>query len=175
MMKPWVVYDYMHFKMKFPVFSLTRKKNNSFLISQVDWQTLKNVPQITFSKFQTTYKLTFKTLERFEDFDEWLCGELFVVLGGDVDADLQILADVGLQHGLDALQRVLYWQRAEVVNQPVRIQEVGVHHRALDVVQICVVLQCLPWWNGKWKSCRNGKWYHSVGLSKTWNMLENGL
>ena len=39
---------------------------------------------------------TFKTLEWLKDLNQGLCGELFMVLGGNLDADLQVLPDVGL-------------------------------------------------------------------------------
>ena len=82
-----------------------------------------------------------KTLERFEHVYEVLGGELLVVLGGYLHAHLQVLTDVGLHHCLQALQRVFHGQRAKVVNQPVRVQHVGVDHRSLDVVDVRVVLQ----------------------------------
>ena len=49
-----------------------------------------------------------EALEGLEEVNEVLRGELLVVLGGDLDADLQVLADVGLHHGLDALQGVVH-------------------------------------------------------------------
>lgn len=51
---------------------------------------------------------TFKALEGLEQLSEGLGGELLVVLGGDLDADLQVLADVCRQHGPQTLQRVLH-------------------------------------------------------------------
>ena len=51
---------------------------------------------------------TFKALERLKQLSEGLGGELLVVLGGDLDADLQVLADVCRQHGPQTLQRVLH-------------------------------------------------------------------
>lgn len=38
--------------------------------------------------------LTFKALEGLKEFSESLCGELFMVLGRHLDADLQVLPDV---------------------------------------------------------------------------------
>lgn len=52
--------------------------------------------------------LTLKALEGLKKLSESLCGELFVVLGRHLDADLQVLADVGRQHSPEALQRVLH-------------------------------------------------------------------
>ena len=52
--------------------------------------------------------LTFIALEGFKDVDERLCGQLFVVLGGNLHTHLQVLPDVRLQHGLQALQRVFH-------------------------------------------------------------------
>lgn len=53
-------------------------------------------------------QLTFKALERLKKFSEGLSAELLVVLGGNLDTDLQILADVCRQHGPQTLQRVLH-------------------------------------------------------------------
>jgi len=86
---------------------------------------------------------TFKTLERLEDLNQSLGRQLFVVLGGNLDTDLEVLAYVGLQHRLDAFQRVFDRQRAEVVHQPLGVQQVSVHDRTLYVVQVRVVLQRL--------------------------------
>lgn len=46
-----------------------------------------------------------------------------MVLGGHLDTDLQVLADVGRQHGPEALQRVLHRQRAKEVHQPLEVEE----------------------------------------------------
>ena len=67
--------------------------------------------------------LTFKALEGLKELSEGLCGELFVVLGSHLDTDLQVLADVGGQHGPEALQRVLHRQGAKVVHQPLEVEE----------------------------------------------------
>lgn len=61
---------------------------------------------------------TFKTLEGLEQFYKSGGGELLMVLGGNLDADLQVLPNVVRQHGLQTLQRILNRQRAEVVHQP---------------------------------------------------------
>ena len=66
-----------------------------------------------------------------------------MVLGGDLDADLEVLTDVRLQHGLDALKGVLNGQRAEVVHQPLGVQQVSVDDCTFYVVQVGVVLKCL--------------------------------
>ena len=61
---------------------------------------------------------TLVALEGLKDVDEGSGGQLLVVLGGHLDADLQVLADVGGHHGLDTLQGVLHGQGAKVVHQP---------------------------------------------------------
>ena len=48
-----------------------------------------------------------------------------MVLGGNLHANLQILANVGGEHGFDALQGVLHRQAAEVVHQPLK-EETGI-------------------------------------------------
>lgn len=47
---------------------------------------------------------TFKAFERFKDFDQAVGAELFVILGGNLYTDLQILSDVGLQHCFQTFQ-----------------------------------------------------------------------
>ena len=47
---------------------------------------------------------TFEALEGLENLDERRGRQLLVVLGRDLHAHLQVLADVGLKHGFDALQ-----------------------------------------------------------------------
>lgn len=67
--------------------------------------------------------LTFKALEGLEQFSESLCCELFMVLGSHLNTDLQVLADVGWEHGPEALQWIFHWQWAKVVHQPLEVQE----------------------------------------------------
>lgn len=62
--------------------------------------------------------LTFVALEGLKQFNERISGELLMVLGSNLHADLQVLANVGCQHGLQALERVLHRQRAKVCHQP---------------------------------------------------------
>ena len=44
-------------------------------------------------------KQTFEALEGLKQINEALCGELLMVLGGNLHADLEILTDVSLHHG----------------------------------------------------------------------------
>lgn len=53
-------------------------------------------------------QFTLEALERLKKFSERLSAELLVVLGGDLDADLQVLTDVCRQHGPQTLQGVLH-------------------------------------------------------------------
>ena len=64
-----------------------------------------------------------------------------MVLGGHLDAHLQVLPDVCLQHRLEALQAVLHREGAKEVDKPVSVEEVGVNHCSLDVVQVGVVFK----------------------------------
>ena len=64
-----------------------------------------------------------------------------MVLGGHLDAHLQVLPDVRLQHRLQALHAVLPREGPEEVDEPVGVEEVGVDHGALDVVEVGVVLE----------------------------------
>lgn len=52
--------------------------------------------------------LTFEALEGLKELGEGVGGELLVVLRGHLDTDLQVLTDVGRQHGPKTLQRVLH-------------------------------------------------------------------
>ena len=61
---------------------------------------------------------TFEAFEGLKELGEGLRGELLVVLGGHLDADLQVLPDVGRQHGPQTLQGVLHRQGAKEVHQP---------------------------------------------------------
>ena len=61
---------------------------------------------------------TFVALERFEEFDQLLRAELFVVFGGDLNNDLQVLSDVRLEHSFQALDAIVDRQPSEVVHQP---------------------------------------------------------
>ena len=63
---------------------------------------------------------TLVALEGLEELDERLRGQLLVVLGGDLDNNLQILAQVGLQHCLQTLQRVGHVELSEVVHEPLK-------------------------------------------------------
>uniref|UniRef100_A0A8W7PT82 Uncharacterized protein n=1 Tax=Anopheles coluzzii TaxID=1518534 RepID=A0A8W7PT82_ANOCL len=80
-------------------------------------------------------------LEALEQVDQRLRRQLLVVLGRDLHADLQILTDVGRQHRLQTLERILHRERAEESHQPVAVQQLGVHDRPLNVVQVGVVLE----------------------------------
>lgn len=63
---------------------------------------------------------TLKALKRLEEFCEALGGQLLVILGGNLNADLKVLPDVGRQHGSQTLQRVLHRQSAKEVHQPLQ-------------------------------------------------------
>lgn len=47
--------------------------------------------------------LTFKALEGLKELSESRCSQLLMVLGSHLDTDLQVLSDVGRQHGPEAL------------------------------------------------------------------------
>ena len=50
---------------------------------------------------------SFEALEPFEEVNQGVGRQLLVVLGGDLDADLKVLTNVGRQHGLEAFKRIL--------------------------------------------------------------------
>lgn len=74
--------------------------------------------QINARLYNNIRDLTFKALKRLKELSQRLRGELFVVLGSHLDADLQVLADVGGQHSSEALERVLHRQGAEEIHEP---------------------------------------------------------
>ncbi|GJC99267.1 hypothetical protein ColKHC_08093 [Colletotrichum higginsianum] len=68
------------------------------------------------------------------------------VLGGDLDDSLEVLADVVLNHGVQAVQGLLDGQLAEEAGQPVEVEVGGgsnVHHNTLDSRGVLVELQGL--------------------------------
>lgn len=67
--------------------------------------------------------ITLKALEGLKELCERLGGELLVILGGHLDADLEVLPDVGRKHGSQTLQRVLHGQRAKEVHQPLQPEQ----------------------------------------------------
>lgn len=60
----------------------------------------------------------FEAFEGFKDVYQGIRAQLLVVLGGHLDADLKILADVRSQHGFEAFQGILHWKGSKVVDQP---------------------------------------------------------
>lgn len=62
----------------------------------------------TFAWHSVCSQLTLEALEGLKKFSERLSTELLMVLGGDLYADLQVLADVCGEHGPQTLQRVLH-------------------------------------------------------------------
>ena len=61
-----------------------------------------------------------------------LHGELLVVFGGDLDHNLQLLSDVSDKHHLQTtLKEVFNGQGAEIVDQPLLVEHVGVYNSTL--------------------------------------------
>jgi len=58
-------------------------------------------------KLGVSQYLTLKALECFKEFYDCIGAELLMVLGSNLDAHLEVLPKVGLEHGLDALEGVL--------------------------------------------------------------------
>ena len=76
-------------------------------------------------------KETLIALETLKQLDEALRGEMLVVLGGNLDHDLQVLSDVSGKHRLQTLKGVLNGQGAKIVDQPFRVEQVGVYDSTL--------------------------------------------
>ena len=116
---------------------------------------------------------TLKTLERLKQFNQGTGAELFMILGGHLDTDLQVLSNVVCEHGTKTLQWIFHRQRTKMVDKPLReenrsykksshknwgnctsnctghckfylgIKKMCVDNCSLDVKYVCVVLQCL--------------------------------
>ena len=84
---------------------------------------------------------SFKALERLKQLNECISCELFVILCGNLDTNLEILANVCLQHSPEALQRIFNRQRAKVIDQPIGIEQLSVDNGTFDIVDIGVVLK----------------------------------
>ncbi len=80
-------------------------------------------------------------LERLKHVNQRLGAELVVVLGRNLDNDLQVLPYVGREHRLETLERVFHRQGAKERDEPLGVQHVGVDHGPLDVVQVGVVFE----------------------------------
>lgn len=62
--------------------------------------------------------LTLETLEGLKHLNELDGAENIRVLGGNLDDDLQVLADVDTEHFLHTSERLLSGELAEVVHEP---------------------------------------------------------
>ena len=90
-----------------------------------------------------SHEHTFVALEGLKEIYECICRQLLVVLGCYGDHHLEVGPDVVLQHCPEALDGVLHGEGAKIVHQPFPVKEVCVHHGALDVVHVIVVLEGL--------------------------------
>ena len=70
---------------------------------------------------------TLIALEALKRLDEVLCVELLVVLGGDLDHDMQVLSDVRGK----TLKEVFNGQGAKIVEQPLRVEQAGEYDNTL--------------------------------------------
>lgn len=71
----------------------------------------------------------------------WL--QLLRVFGGNLNNNLQVLAEIGGKHLLQAFKGLINREAAKVVDSPFRVKKVGVGQDALYIVDIGVVLQSL--------------------------------
>jgi len=86
-------------------------------------------------------KKSLEALELLEQIDKSIGAQLFVVLCGNLHDHLQVLPDVGLQHGLQAFNGVFDREGSKKGDKPIGLQEVSVDHSTFDVIQVGVVLQ----------------------------------
>lgn len=77
-----------------------------------------------------------------------------MVFGGDLDAHLEVLTDVSLEHCLEALQRVLHRQRAKIVHQPLKTTPPSSDHLHRYIITspqgkgTIIIKIKFPTWNG---------------------------
>ena len=74
---------------------------------------------------------TLVALEALEKLDKLIISELFVVFRCDLDYKLQILANVGGEHGAQTLHRVFHGEIAEILHEPVGLEHVRVDDSTL--------------------------------------------
>lgn len=86
---------------------------------------------------------TVRRLERLEKLNQLDRAQQVRVLGRDLHYHREVLAEVGLQHLVQAAERLLDGKLAKVVDEPLCAVHVGVHNAALDVGIVFVVLECL--------------------------------
>jgi hypothetical protein len=84
---------------------------------------------------------TLRALELLEQLNELDRAEEVRVLGGNLDDDGEVLANVALEHGAQRLERLVNGEAAKVVDEPVGVEEVGVDNDTLNVVNVLVVLE----------------------------------
>lgn len=80
-------------------------------------------PQQPHKHTRARERLTLVALERLEKLHQRLRSQLLVVLGGDLNAQLQVLTQVCSQHGPQTLDGVADRQRAEEIHQPLMERE----------------------------------------------------
>ena len=88
-------------------------------------------------------KIVEKALPRvviFEHLDEFLRCELLGILARNLHDELQILAHVGAQQVVHTLDRVFHGQGTEELDELLGLHELSATHRALDVVDVLIVL-----------------------------------
>ena len=86
-------------------------------------------------------KESLEALELLEKFNQGYGCQLLMILGGDLYHHLQVLPDVGCQHGLQALHGVLNAEGAKEVDQPFGFQQMRMNDGPLDVIKVRVVFQ----------------------------------
>jgi len=77
-------------------------------------------------------------LEGLKYINERLRPQVLMVLDSYLDARLQILPHIALEHGPHTLQRIADAQRTKVADQPLTVQQMAVDDCPLDVVQVRV-------------------------------------
>mmetsp|Transcript_6965 Transcript_6965/g.21992 ORF Transcript_6965/g.21992 Transcript_6965/m.21992 type:complete len:406 (+) Transcript_6965:2970-4187(+) len=80
-------------------------------------------------------------LVRLEELDQLLGGELLRVLARDLHDDLQVCAQVGAHHVVQALEGHIRRKRAHVLEQPFGVEQVSARDAALDVGGLLKVLE----------------------------------
>jgi hypothetical protein len=84
-----------------------------------------------------------EALELLKEFDETRWAEKVRVFGGDLDDDLKVLTEIGVQHLTKTDQTLFNAETAKEGDKPFGIQFVRPDNHAFDVGNILVVLESL--------------------------------
>jgi hypothetical protein len=86
---------------------------------------------------------TFIGLEVLEKINKIMRLQLLGIFSSNLNSNLQILAEVGSKHLLQALKSLFDRKATKVINNPFRIEKISVRQNTLDIMDIGIVFQSL--------------------------------